>query len=66
MSAAATAEDFVPTEAQIRAANPSLWTPEERKQAGIPETDETAAENLPGDVKRMLKEMAAHNSSTSR
>jgi len=57
---------FVPSEAQIRASNPYLWTPEERRMAGIPETSPDAGKNLPEHIRRMVSEMGAHNSSTSR
>ena len=58
--------EFEPTAEQVRASNPYLWTPEERRMAGIPETAPDAGKSLPASVRKMVSEMGAHNSATSK
>jgi hypothetical protein len=61
-----TGPDFEPTEAQVIASNPYLWTPEQRRMAGIPETRKDAGSTLPPHIRQMVHDMGVHNSSTSK
>ena len=56
---------FVPTDPQCYANSPSLWTPEQRRMAGIPETAPDAGKNLPEHLRQMVAEMGRVNSAMS-